>query len=109
MITDDHIRAYRDHGWFVLEDALDTGSLEVLRRECQRFMDERDAEMDAAGTDVMGLDRRGQRYFVKLPRPGDQRHGWIFRRRPRCARDRRRRQHRLHQAVSVLRAGRPAA
>jgi ectoine hydroxylase-related dioxygenase (phytanoyl-CoA dioxygenase family) len=64
MITDDHIRAYRDHGWFVLEDALDTGSLEVLRRECQRFMDERDAEMDAAGTDVIGLDRRGQRYFV---------------------------------------------
>ncbi len=64
MITDDHIRAYRDQGWFVLEDALDTGSLEVLRRECQRFMDERDAEMDAAGTDVIGLDRRGQRYFV---------------------------------------------
>ena len=64
MITDDHIRAYRDQGWFVLEDALDTGSLEILRRECQRFMDERDAEMDAAGTDVIGLDRRGQRYFV---------------------------------------------
>jgi ectoine hydroxylase-related dioxygenase (phytanoyl-CoA dioxygenase family) len=64
MITDDDIRAYRDQGWFVLADALDTGSLEVLRRECQRFMDERDAEMDAAGTDVIGLDRRGQRYFV---------------------------------------------
>jgi hypothetical protein len=43
MIADDHIRAHRDHGWFVLQDALDTGSLEVLRRECQRFMDERDA------------------------------------------------------------------
>ena len=64
MITDDHVRAYREEGWFVLEGALDPGSLEVLRRECQRFMDERDAEMDAAGTDVMGLDRRGQRYFV---------------------------------------------
>jgi hypothetical protein len=25
MIADDHIRAYRDHGWFVLQDALDTG------------------------------------------------------------------------------------
>lgn len=43
MIADDHIRAYRDHGRFVLQDALGTGSLEVLRRECQRFMDERDA------------------------------------------------------------------
>jgi ectoine hydroxylase-related dioxygenase (phytanoyl-CoA dioxygenase family) len=64
MITDDHVQAYRDQGWFVLEDALDSGSLDVLRRECQRFMDERDAEMDAAGTDVIGLDRRGQRYFV---------------------------------------------
>ena len=64
MIADDHVRAYRDEGWFVLEDALDSGPLETLRSECQRFMDERDAEMDAAGTDVMGLDRRGQRYFV---------------------------------------------
>jgi ectoine hydroxylase-related dioxygenase (phytanoyl-CoA dioxygenase family) len=64
MINDDHIRAYRDQGWFVLDDALESASLEVLRRECQRFMDERDAQMDAAGTDVMGLDRRAQRYFV---------------------------------------------
>jgi ectoine hydroxylase-related dioxygenase (phytanoyl-CoA dioxygenase family) len=64
MISQDHIQAYRDQGWFILEDALDRGSLEVLRSECQRFMDERDAQMDAAGTDVIGLDRRGQRYFV---------------------------------------------
>jgi ectoine hydroxylase-related dioxygenase (phytanoyl-CoA dioxygenase family) len=64
VVTDTQLRAYREEGWFVLEDALDRTSLEVLREECQRFMDERDAEMDAAGTDVMGLDRRGQRYFV---------------------------------------------
>jgi len=64
MITDAHVVSYREEGWFVLEDAVDRDSLEVLRRECRRFMDERDAEMDAAGTDVIGLDRRGQRYFV---------------------------------------------
>ena len=64
MITDEHIRAYADEGWFVVKNALDRESIELLRRECQRFMDERDAEMDAAGTDVIGLDRRGQRYFV---------------------------------------------
>jgi ectoine hydroxylase-related dioxygenase (phytanoyl-CoA dioxygenase family) len=64
MITDGHIRAYREEGWFVLEDAVAADSLEVLRAECERFMGERDAEMDAAGTDVMGLDRRGLRYFV---------------------------------------------
>jgi hypothetical protein len=39
MITSEHIRACRDKGWFVLEDALASDSLEVLRRECQRFMD----------------------------------------------------------------------
>src|SRR5215216_3862228 len=64
MLTDAHVLSYRKEGWFVLEDAVDRDSLEVLRRECRRFMDERDAEMDAAGTDVIGLDRRGQRYFV---------------------------------------------
>ena len=64
MITDRRLHAYREQGWFVLEDALDQDTVELLRRECQRFMDERDAQMDAAGTDVMDLDRRGQRYFV---------------------------------------------
>jgi ectoine hydroxylase-related dioxygenase (phytanoyl-CoA dioxygenase family) len=64
MIRDRHLHAYREQGWFVLEDALDQDTVELLRRECQRFMDERDAQMDAAGTDVMDLDRRGKRYFV---------------------------------------------
>jgi ectoine hydroxylase-related dioxygenase (phytanoyl-CoA dioxygenase family) len=40
------------------------GDLEALRAECQRFIDERDREMDRLGVDTLDLDHRGQRYFV---------------------------------------------
>ena len=41
-----------------------TGDLETLRGECQRFIDERDREMDRLGVDTLDLDHRGSRYFV---------------------------------------------
>ena len=37
---------------------------DTLRGECQRFIDERDREMDRLGVDKLDLDRRGSRYFV---------------------------------------------
>ena len=40
------------------------GDLDTLRGECQRFIDERDREMDRLGVDQLDLDRRGSRYFV---------------------------------------------
>ena len=64
LITPALRQQYVDDGYFVLEGVLDDVTLGELQDECQRFMDQRDAEMDAAGTDVIGLDRRGQRYFV---------------------------------------------
>ena len=64
MITDEQRQAYEREGWFVLEAVLGDTELADLRGECQHFIDKRDAEMDAAGTDHIGLCMRGRRYFV---------------------------------------------
>ena len=63
-ITSEQALAFRDEGWFVLESVVPADDLELLRSECQRFLDERDGEMDRLGVDRLGLDHRGSRYFV---------------------------------------------
>src|SRR3954467_7272650 len=60
----DHAQSFRDEGFFVLERAVPERDLELLRSECQRFIDERDREMDRLGVDKLDLDHRGSRYFV---------------------------------------------
>jgi|SRR3954447_15906506 len=64
IITSDHARRFREEGFFVLERVLPERDLDMLRGECQRFIDERDEEMDRLGVDQIDLDRRGSRYFV---------------------------------------------
>jgi ectoine hydroxylase-related dioxygenase (phytanoyl-CoA dioxygenase family) len=63
-ITPEHAHRFREDGFFVLEHAVPPGDLDTLRGECQRFIDERDREMDRLGVDTLDLDRRGSRYFV---------------------------------------------
>jgi ectoine hydroxylase-related dioxygenase (phytanoyl-CoA dioxygenase family) len=61
---DTHRRRFREEGSFVVERALAADDLAMLRRECRRLVDERDAEMDRLGLDVLDLDHRGRRYFL---------------------------------------------
>ena len=63
-ITSAHARRFRDEGFFVVEGALPPKDLEILRGECQRFVDERDREMTHLGVDTLDLCHRGRRYFV---------------------------------------------
>ena len=53
-----------DSGSFVLEGVVPPADLELLRSECDRFVAERDREMDRLGVDRLDLDHRGRRYFV---------------------------------------------
>ena len=63
-ITSEQTRQFREEGFFILERALPAADLRTLRGESQRFIDERDREMDRLGVDKLDLDRRGSRYFV---------------------------------------------
>jgi len=62
--VDAHSRRFREEGSFVIEGALAPEDLATLQRECQRLVDEREAEMDRLGRDVLDLDHRGRRYFL---------------------------------------------
>jgi ectoine hydroxylase-related dioxygenase (phytanoyl-CoA dioxygenase family) len=62
-ITDVEVQRFRDDGCFVVESLLDRRDVDALRNECQRLVDERDAEMDALGVDRLDLCHRGRRYF----------------------------------------------
>src|SRR5688500_17890030 len=63
-ITSEHARQFREDGFFVLKRTVPPADLDTLRGECQRFIDERDQEMDRLGVDNLDLDWRGSRYFV---------------------------------------------
>jgi ectoine hydroxylase-related dioxygenase (phytanoyl-CoA dioxygenase family) len=63
-VTEKHREQYREEGYCILENVIPAAHLDLLRSQCRRFMDKVDAQMDAAGTDTMGINRRGRRYFV---------------------------------------------
>ena len=63
-ITSEHTRQFLEDGFYVLKRTVPADDLDTLRGECQRFIDERDREMDRLGVDKLDLDRRGSRYFV---------------------------------------------
>ena len=63
-VMSEHARQFREEGFFLLKSTVSPRDLDTLRSECQRFIDERDREMDRLGVDQLDLDRRGSRYFV---------------------------------------------
>ena len=58
------LEQFGELGYTTLPGAIDAADVTMLREELDRFIGEIDAEMDAAGTDTMGLNHRGSRYFV---------------------------------------------
>jgi len=55
---------FHELGYVILPEALGEHELTLLRGELDTFIGEIDAEMDAANTDVIGLNHRAKRYFV---------------------------------------------
>ncbi|GAA3829604.1 phytanoyl-CoA dioxygenase family protein [Streptomyces chiangmaiensis] len=66
LVTPELRRQYRDEGYFVLERALTDEQLDLLRGGAQYSIDRLDAEMDRLGTDRIGINHRGKRYFSNM-------------------------------------------
>ena len=64
QISDQQKLQFKTDGYFVLESVIPDQFLNLLRGQCQSFIDQRDVEMDQQGTDVMGINHRNKRYFV---------------------------------------------
>jgi ectoine hydroxylase-related dioxygenase (phytanoyl-CoA dioxygenase family) len=63
-ISEDQKALYRAEGYMILERVLPDSYLELLRGQCQQAIDQMDARMDAEGSDTLGINHRGSRYFV---------------------------------------------
>lgn len=66
LVTRAHLDQFRDEGYFVLDRVLTDEQLELLRGGAQYSIDKLDAAMDAAGTDVLGINHRGKRYSSNM-------------------------------------------
>ncbi|HAR65734.1 MAG TPA: phytanoyl-CoA dioxygenase [Lentisphaeria bacterium] len=62
-ITQDQIDQYQQEGYFILESIFSHDELEILRGECDRFVEETDAEL-AKGKGNNGITHQGKRYFI---------------------------------------------
>ncbi len=63
-ITNEQRQQFEQEGYFVLESVIPNHFLQLLRGECQNFIDRMNAEMDRQDTDVIGINHRHKRYFV---------------------------------------------
>src|SRR5438477_12901405 len=79
LITDEHKQQYQTEGYFILERAIPPEQLEMLRNECQHFIDVINAEMDAEGVKVKGINHRDKRYFIaRRHKDSENLRGFLF-------------------------------
>ncbi len=55
---------YRREGYMFLENVIPEEQVEGLRQECQRYIARYDAEMEAKGVTVQGINHYKKRYFI---------------------------------------------
>ncbi|MDA0348823.1 MAG: phytanoyl-CoA dioxygenase family protein [Verrucomicrobia bacterium] len=63
-ISQSHRDQYRKEGFFVLESVLSEAHLNLLRTTASKAVQQMEAQMDREGTDTLGINHRGKRYFV---------------------------------------------
>ncbi|MBV9468127.1 MAG: phytanoyl-CoA dioxygenase family protein [Abitibacteriaceae bacterium] len=67
IITDAQKQQYQEEGYFILERVIPDDHLQLLQEACQQFIDLVDEEMEQQGVEVLGLNRRNNRYFITQP------------------------------------------
>lgn len=55
---------YRRNGFFILRSVVSADHLTLLRNTCDKAVRDMDARMDRENTDTLGINHRGNRYFV---------------------------------------------
>lgn len=66
IITKEQLNQYNEQGFCILRNVIPPDLIERLRVECQRFIKEKDDEMDEKGVEVDEINHKGKRYFIAL-------------------------------------------
>ena len=78
-VSDEQKKLYREEGYCILERAIPPEQLEMLRSECQHYIDVINAELDAEGVTVKGINHRDKRYFIaRRHKDSEKLRGFLF-------------------------------
>ena len=66
VISDEQIKQYKRDGFVILRNVVSQEMIEKIQNECERFIKEKDAEMDAKGLEVDEINHKGKRYFIAM-------------------------------------------
>lgn len=66
LISKEHVEQFKKDGFVILKDVISKEMIEKIQGECERFIKEKDAEMDAKGVEVDEINHKGKRYFIAM-------------------------------------------
>ncbi|MEP0366415.1 MAG: phytanoyl-CoA dioxygenase family protein [Cyclobacteriaceae bacterium] len=72
VISDEQIAQFKKDGFVILRDVISQEMIEKIQDECERFIKEKDAEMDAKGVEVDEINHKGKRYFIAMKNKSSQ-------------------------------------
>ena len=72
IISKEQIENYKRDGFVILRDVISQEMIEKIQGECERFIKEKDAEMDAKGVEVDEINHKGKRYFIAMKNKDSQ-------------------------------------
>lgn len=71
-ITNEQIEQFRKVGFVILRNVISQEMITKIQDECERFIKEKDAEMDAKGVEVDEINHKGKRYFIAMKNKDSQ-------------------------------------
>lgn len=66
IISEEQIEQFERDGFVILKNVIPLELIEKIQSECERFIKEKDAEMDAKGVEVDEINHKGKRYFIAM-------------------------------------------
>lgn len=66
IISKEDIEKYKRDGFVILRNVISREMIEQIQNECERFIREKDAEMEAKGLEVDEINHKGKRYFIAM-------------------------------------------
>lgn len=72
VITPEQVEQYHRDGFVILRNTIPQSMIEQIQNECERFIKEKDDEMDAKGVEVDEINHKGKRYFIAMKSPKSQ-------------------------------------
>lgn len=66
ILTDSQLNQFKEDGFCIVKNVIPQELIARLQDECQRFIKEKDDEMDRKGVEVDEINHKGKRYFIAL-------------------------------------------